>query len=258
MNKLFESYRGFYREIDAICEKAPLFARTRLQPPHLLINTESEFEQLYVLQSMTETFESKGVMDFSLASDRFLYYKFDGTLRQLQKNFANIQSSATTANHYRYIIGFDITKLVSRSGEMQGKEFFERINEVAKHACCVFFVESLQSSSVERFIKKLKECLKSCTTIAIPPFTYDDLASIATYRLRNVFGMDCTSCFETALSAYLSTVDIKNTSDAFDFSEKLLWGANLTSTSITLDSAVFTEFLEKRKETRNSEIGKMD
>ena len=205
----------------------------------LFLNCESEYEKQHILRHMTDKYEKEGVLDFSLAADKYLYYEFDGSLQQMKNIFSNILSCAVTGNFYKYIIGLDITKLVSRYSESQYSEFFARISQTSKHATCVFFISSFEVLNCERFIGKLRENVKKLKSIVIPKFTYSELASIAVNRISNEFPVKCTASFELALAAYLSDEGVTNINDVFDISEKLLLMTDFSVNIPTLDGTVF-------------------
>ena len=239
MNTYFERYKEFYAEVNNACLKAPIYKHTGIRPPNLVINCESEYEKQHILRHMTDKYEKEGVLDFSLAADKYLYYEFDGSLQQMKNIFSNILSCAVTGNFYKYIIGLDITKLVSRYSESQYSEFFARISQTSKHATCVFFISSFEVLNCERFIGKLRENVKKLKSIVIPKFTYSDLASIAVSRIYNDFSVKCTAPFELALEAYLSDEGVTNINNVFDISEKLLMMADFSTNTPTLDGTVF-------------------
>lgn len=238
MNTCFESYKRFYDEVNEVCMKASVYRYTGLRPPHFIINCESEYEKRHLLRYMTDEYEKNGVLDFSLAADKYLYYELDGSLRQMRNTFSNILSCAVTANHYKYIIGFDVSKLVHRCGESQYGEFFLRITDTLKYATYVFFISSFDGANSERFVSKLHECAADIRDIVIPKLTYSDLASIAVSRMSNEFSVECTASFEPALAEYLNSEGAANINDVFYISERILLMADFSAAPLILDGAV--------------------
>lgn len=261
MNRLFESYKRFYDEVNDVCLKSPVYRYTGLRPPSFVINCESEYEKQHVLRHMTDKYEKDGVLDFALAADKYLYCQFDGSLQQMKNTFSTIRSCAVTDNFYKYILGLDVTNLVSRYSENQCSEFFSRIAETSKYATCVFFISTFEAVNTERFVGKLRGNVKNLKSIAVSKFTYSDLASIAVNRISNEFSVRCTTPFELAFAKYLSNEGITNINDVFNVSEKLLMLADFSENPPTLDGAVFKKLndgiLQKRKEKPNNEIRKI-
>lgn len=253
--KNFICYKQFYDEVNNTCMKGVMYKHTGLRPPHMVVNCDNEYVQKELLNFMTEKFASKGVLDFTLAADRYLYYKFDGSIQNLKNTFSSIQSCAIGDNHYRFIIGLDITKLMRHYGDEVSKELFKRIYDVAKYCTCVFFISSYQELNAERFIKKLAENLMNMKRIIVPQLTHSDLASIAVERMRNEFSINCTPSFEQAFSSLLEDRHTTNINDVFMISEKILGMADFSTSPPVLDSGVFKKFdLEKRREKISHEI----
>ncbi len=236
--KNFICYKQFYNEVINTCMKGVMYKHTGLRPPHMVVNCDNEYVQKELLNYMVEKFESKGVIDFSLAMDRYLHYKFDGSIQNLKNTFSNIQSCAIADNHYRYVLSLDITKLMRHYGDEVSKEFFKRIYDVAKYCTCVFFISSYQELNAERFIKKLSENLMNMKRI-IAQLTHSDLASIAVERMRNEFSINCTPSFEQAFSSLLEDGHTTNINDVFMISEKILGMADFSTNTPTLDGTVF-------------------
>lgn len=248
-------YKQFYDDVIDTCTKGVVYKYTGLRPAHMMVNCENEYVQKALLNFMAEEFANKGVLDFSLAADRYLYYKFDGTMQNLKNTFSNIQSCAIGDNHYRFITGLDITRLLIHYGDEVSKEFFKKISDVAKYCTCVFYISSYQALNAERFIKKLSENVMNIKRITVPELTPSEVASIAIERMRTEFSINCTPAFEQAFSFHLEDGHTTNINDVFMISEKLLQMADFSTVPPILDSIVFEKFdPENRKEKINNEI----
>lgn len=245
MRETIKSYKAFYDDIANICSKATVYKYTGLRPPHFVINCESDYEKRAVLQYIVDEFETAEIMDFSLAADKYLYFSFDGTLQQLRNTFSQIQSCAITSNHYSYILGLDIVRLIPHYSETQGNEFYKKLFEVSKHATCIFFIPSVESLNTEKFVAKICETVKQAKRINVPKFTHSDLAVIAVNRLKNELSVECTATFELAFSAYLKEEGITGIYDCIDIVERLLLMADYTTIPPKLNGMVFEQIRDK-------------
>lgn len=157
-------------EVESVCENAQIYRHCGLKPSHLVIPLDPCAERTAFLEYMADMYRESGVMSFNCGPDDYIELTLDGSLPQLRRAFAAVDSAAVYANHYSNIVGMDVSAVAQHLGETQLIELLRGSKRVCEHACVVFFVRSAPSRNEQRLIEKLCEYIGNVKRIDDEPY----------------------------------------------------------------------------------------
>lgn len=223
-------------EIENTCSKADLYKRCNLRPGHWIVPLDSGSGRTTLLEYMAGRYKDAGVLAFMCGLDDYLEITLDGTLPQLKKAFAAIDSAAVYTNEYRNIIGMDISGLAAHLEEVQLTEFLKNCKQVCEHACVVFFVHTIPTRNEEKLLEKLCETIDSVKRLAVEPYTRDDLCALIVKTIEeHGVSIRKTTAFCAELLEMVSEFDVSGVKDAVSLAEALIPFADFSGFTPILD-----------------------
>ena len=217
------------KEIEDTCRKAHMYRRCGLRPMHYIIPLDSGSGRTTLVEYMTDKYKEAGVLCFASGLDDYIEVTFDGTLQQLKKAFAAIDSAAVYTNEYRNIVAMDISGISAHLGETQLSEFLKNCRRVCSHACAVFFVHSTPCRNEEKLLEKLTETVDNIRRLEVEPYTRNDMCALITRTLseRGV-KISHAAAFQAALARLVSEFDIAGVKDAISAADALVHFADFS------------------------------
>lgn len=159
------------------CKHSDMFYRCGITPSHYIFNLDSGNGQTTLTEYIANMYYEAKVRRFG-GLDLFLEYKLDGSMGQLKKMFANIESCAIYTNKFEGIVAIDISELANYINEAQVDYFLKGINETGTHATLILYVPSKQNKNTANLINKVTDSIENIEYIDIRPYTTREIVDV--------------------------------------------------------------------------------
>lgn len=223
-------------EVESTCSKAHIYKRCGLRPQHLIVPLDPGCGRTTFMEYMTDQYKKAGVLEFTSGLDDYIEVAFDGTLPQLKRVFAAIDSAAVYTNEYCNIIGMDISGIAAHLGETQLAEFMKNCKRVCDHACVVFFVHAVPNRNEEKLLEKLCETVGSVKRLTVEPYTKDDMcALIIKAVLDHGIEIRHEAAFQAELSDMVSACCISDVREAIAAADTIVQFADFSGFTPVVD-----------------------
>lgn len=184
---------------------------------------------------ISDVFHERRIRHFG-GRERYLEYRLDGTVAQLQQVLTDIRLRACYTNEFEGVIAMDIAGMAKHVNEVQTTTFLNAAQELSKHATLVFYAPSAPSHNMITLVDKLRSVLDEVKVFHPTPYTANHLTAII-QRMLNDAGIvmentpDLYTCILDAVRS-TSAVSIK---DAEKLTRKLIRCADFTGFRPTLN-----------------------
>lgn len=167
------------------CNSSEVYRRYNLRPSNLLIQLDAGNGQTTICKFIADNYAKSQVRSFK-SIDLFLEYTLDGSLRQLENMFRDINAHAIYSNEYEGIVSIDISNLAEHLNEAQISYFFTNVKKTAKNSTLIFFVPSKTTKSMKCLVDQLRASVGDFKMFSAKVYTADELASIAASHIEDM------------------------------------------------------------------------
>ncbi len=222
-------FEGLKKQMSEIKRKADAYRKGGARVPNIFMNLTPDNGQSSVADYIASVFYDNNLRKFC-GLDILLEYRLDGTLRQMEHIFEDIESNAVYTNEYEGVVAIDISRLSEFINESQVDYFVEHIEKVAQKATVIIYYDALLGKRMLLLKDRVAQAIGNYIDVPIVPYSKKEFSEIVVQNIRER-GIEVESEEEmkTILCSVVDKYQVANAKQAVAVAEDLILCADYSN-----------------------------
>jgi len=178
--------------------------------------------------------------------DEMIEYSLDGSLKNLQYVFEDIDSKAVYTNEYEGVVVIDYSALAEYTNEYQVDYFVEKLERVSKNATLILYYDDGLGRPIEYIKERVIKCVGRCIDISVLPYTIKEYSQMVIDNIADRgISVEESRSIEEIVSKIITSSSIETAKEAITIADNLVLLADYSGFVPHLDSKMLKNYYGK-------------